>query len=220
MIENKSFLTCSSLLSSNFTLDQFFTETSNLQMSFSGIFNTIWSPMVYKWIATGQYDDQKMKLVLKYLVMFIYFFTILVSLFAWVVTYFLPENYNAIQYLLPMCLLAPMFYTLSEVTGIGIAISKKTKFSMLCAVVAMLCSAVLNYFLIPSFGAAGAALSTAVAFYVFFILRTGISALIWKKIPYLNILMITMSLLMVSGLHLFSAIWNKRLRLFVKLVVI
>ena len=175
---------------------------------FSGIFNTIWSPMVYKWIATGQYDDQKMKLVLKYLVMFIYFFTILVGLFAWVVTYFLPENYNTIQYLLPMCLLAPMFYTLSEVTGIGIAISKKTKFSMLCAVVAMLCSAVLNYFLVPSFGAAGAALSTAVAFYVFFILRTGISAVIWKKIPYLNILMITMSLLIASGLHLFSSSWS------------
>lgn len=175
---------------------------------FSGIFNTIWSPMVYKWIATGQYDDQKMKLVLKYLVMFIYFFTILVGLFAWVVTYFLPENYNAIQYLLPMCLLAPMFYTLSEVTGIGIAISKKTKFSMLCAVVAMLFSAVLNYLLVPSFGAAGAALSTAVAFYVFFILRTGISAVIWKKIPYLNILMITTSLLMVSGLHLFSTSWS------------
>ena len=175
---------------------------------FSGIFNTIWSPMVYKWIATGQYDDQKMKLVLNYLVMFIYFFTILVGLFAWVVTYFLPENYNTIQYLLPMCLLAPMFYTLSEVTGIGIAISKKTKFSMLCAVVAMLCSAVLNYFLVPSFGAAGAALSTAVAFYVFFILRTCISALIWKKIPYLNVLMITMSLLVVSGLHLFSSSWS------------
>ena len=134
---------------------------------FSGIFNTIWSPMVYKWIANNEYDDEKMKVVLDYLLMFIYFFIVLVGLFSWIVPYFLPENYKDIQYLLPMCLLAPMFYTLSEVTGIGIAISKKTKLSMLCSLVAMLVSAILNYLLVKDFGAKGAAISTATAFFVF-----------------------------------------------------
>lgn len=148
---------------------------------FSGIFNTIWAPMVYKWIANDEYDDEKMKAVLNYLLMFIYFFIVLVGLFSWVVPYFLPENYKDIQYLLPMCLLAPLFYTLSEVTGIGIAISKKTKFSMLCSFTGMLFSMVLNYFLVKDLGAKGAAIAIATAFFIFLGMRTFISNIVWKK---------------------------------------
>ena len=151
---------------------------------FSGIFNTIWAPMVYKWISNDEYDDEKMKAVLNYLLMFIYFFIVLVGLFSWVVPYFLPENYKDIQYLLPMCLLAPLFYTLSEVTGIGIAISKKTKFSMLCSFIAMLFSVILNYFLVKDLGAKGAVISTATAFFIFLGMRTFISNIVWKKLHF------------------------------------
>lgn len=151
---------------------------------FSGIFNTIWAPMVYKWISNDEYDDEKIKAVLNYLLMFIYFFIVLVGLFSWVVPYFLPENYKDIEYLLPMCLLAPLFYTLSEVTGIGIAISKKTKFSMLCSFIAMLFSVILNYFLVKDLGAKGAAISTATAFFIFLGVRTFISNIVWKKLHF------------------------------------
>ncbi|MDM1765541.1 MULTISPECIES: oligosaccharide flippase family protein [unclassified Acinetobacter] len=169
---------------------------------FSSIFNTIWAPMVYKWVATGEYDDQKMQLVLKYLLMFVYFFMVLVGLFSWIIPYFLPENYNQIQYLIPMCLLAPMLYTISEVTGIGIAIVKKTKFAMLCSIVAMLFSIFLNYILVKSLGAKGAAISTATAFLVFLFMRTSISQIVWKKIPHVNLLYIMVILYTLCLLHL------------------
>lgn len=181
---------------------------------FSGIFNTIWSPMVYKWIANDEYDDKKMKLVLDYLLMFIYFFIVLVGLLSWIVPYFLPENYNAVQYLLPMCLLAPMFYTLSEVTGIGIAISKKTKFSMLCSFIAMLVSLILNYLLVNDFGAKGAAISTATAFFVFLLMRTYISNILWMKHSYWQFFFLLITLYSVCLLHLFSLKLNVYISVF------
>jgi O-antigen/teichoic acid export membrane protein len=100
-------------------------------------------------------------------------------------------------------LLGPLLYTLSEITGIGIAVVRRTKFSMLCAVIAMLCSAILNYFLVPKFGAAGAAISTAIAFQIFFTLRTVISALIWRKKFHIKAIIVMITLLAFSSLNLF-----------------
>lgn len=169
---------------------------------FAGIFNTIWSPMVYKWMSEDNFDYEKIDTVLEYVVAAIYFSIVLTSLFSWVIPYFLPPQYSNIQYLLAICLLGPLLYTLSEVTGIGIAVVRRTKFSMLCAIVAMLCSLILNYFLVPQFGAAGAAISTAVAFFIFFILRTEISQLVWRKKSHLKVFLIMLSLLIISSLNL------------------
>lgn len=169
---------------------------------FAGVFNTIWSPMVYKWMSEDQFDYEKIDTVLEYVVAAIYFFIVLTSLFSWIIPYFLPEQYNNVQYLIAVCLLGPMLYTLSEVTGIGIAVTRKTKFSMLCAIIAMLTSAILNYFLVPQLGASGAAISTACAFLVFFILRTEIAKMVWRKKSYLKIFIIMISLLILSSLNL------------------
>lgn len=169
---------------------------------FSGIFNTIWSPMVYKWMSEDKFDYEKIDTVLEYVVAAIYFFIVLTSLFSWVIPYFLPPQYSNIQYLIAVCLLGPLLYTLSEVTGIGIAVVRRTKFSMLCAIVAMLCSAILNYFLVPQLGASGAAISTAIAFLVFFSLRTIIAALVWRKKFHLKIFVIMITLLILSSVSL------------------
>lgn len=169
---------------------------------FSGIFNTIWSPMVYKWMSEEKFDYEKIDTVLEYVVAAIYFFLVLTSLFSWIIPYFLPPQYSNIQYLIAVCLLGPLLYTLSEVTGIGIAVVRKTKFSMLCAIIAVLCSAILNYFLVPKFGASGAAISTAIAFLIFFSLKTIIAALVWRKKSYLKVFVIMITLLILSTLNL------------------
>lgn len=169
---------------------------------FSGIFNTIWSPMVYKWMSEDKFDYEKIDIILEYVLAAVYFFIILTSLFSWVIPYFLPQQYSNIQYLIVVCLLGPLLYTLSEVTGIGIAVVRKTKFSMFCAIAAMLCSAILNYFLVPQLGASGAAISTAIAFLVFFSLRTTIAALVWRKKIHLKVFLIMITLLTLSSLNL------------------
>ena len=169
---------------------------------FAGVFNTIWSPMAYKWMSEDNFDYEKIDTVLEYVVAAIYFFIVLTSLFSWIIPYFLPTAYSKIEYLIAVCLLGPLLYTLSEVTGIGISIARRTKFSMLCAIVATLCSAILNYFLVPKLGASGAAISTAIAFLVFFILRTVISALVWRKKFHLKVFIIMTTLLILSSLNL------------------
>ncbi|MBB4810268.1 O-antigen/teichoic acid export membrane protein [Acinetobacter johnsonii] len=169
---------------------------------FSGIFNTIWSPMVYRWIAEDNFDYQKIQKVLNYATAAIYFFLVLVGLFSWIIPFFLPINFNEIQYLISVCLLGPLLYTLSEITGIGITITRKTKFSMLCTIVAMFFGAVFNYLLIPSLGATGAAISTSIAFFIFFYLRTEISNFLWIKGSHFKVFLIMFILLLTGILNL------------------
>jgi O-antigen/teichoic acid export membrane protein len=52
---------------------------------------------------------------------------------------------------------------------------------------AFLVNAVLIYILIPSYGAAGAALATVISFFVFFTIRTESSAWLWLSLPRLKI---------------------------------
>lgn len=150
---------------------------------FSGIFNTIWAPLVYKWVKTEAVNLNKIDEISEHLLAAIYFIIVLSGLFSWVLPFFLPKEYAAIQYLITPCLLAPLFYTLSETTSVGIAIARKTSYSMLASILAMLSNAIGNYLLVPEMGALGAAISTAFSFWFFYILRTELSCKVWRDIP-------------------------------------
>lgn len=160
-------------------------SVSGVVAIFSGVFNTIWAPLVYKWVNENTVDYNKIDKISEHLLAGIYFIVILSSLFSWVVPYMLPEEYFSIQFLIPVCVLSPLLYTLSEVTSVGIMIKKKTKYSMFISMVALIINIIGNYFLIPPLGATGAAISTAVAFWVFYIMRTECA----RRICHNNLLM-------------------------------
>lgn len=149
---------------------------------FAGIFNTIWAPMVYKWVNDGV-DLTKIDEVSEHLLAVIYFVVVLSGLFSWILPYFLPKEYAAIQFLVSACLLGPLFYTLSETTAVGIAIARKTKLAMLASIGAMIANALGNYLLVPKLGAIGAAISTAFSFWIFYIIRTELSRMVWRNMP-------------------------------------
>lgn len=167
---------------------------------FSGIFNTIWAPMVYKWVNEGV-DLAKVDQISEHLLAAIYFVTVLSGLFSWILPYFLPPGYAAIQYLVTACLLGPLFYTLSETTAVGITIARKTKLSMLASIGAMIVNVMGNYILIPRIGAIGAAISTAFSFWVFYILRTELSRLVWRNMPSTKTYVIVTLLLVITIIH-------------------
>lgn len=169
---------------------------------FAGIFNTIWAPMVYKWVNEGV-DLKKIDEISEHLLAAIYFVAVLSGLFSWVLPYFLPPEYNAIQYLVTACLLGPLFYTLSETTAVGITLARKTKLSMVASVGAMLVNVLGNYLLVPKMGAVGASVSTAIAFWVFYILRTELSRLVWRNMPSSKAYLLITLLLMVTIIHSF-----------------
>lgn len=152
----------------------------------SGIFNTIWAPMVYKWESENSVDLAKIDDISEIVLAVIYFVIVLSGLFSWIIPYLLPKQYEVIQFLITSCLIGPLLYTLSETTAVGIALTRKTKLSMLASIGAMLINLIGNYTLVPKFGAMGATAATAIAFWSFFILRTEFSKLVWRKIPVLK----------------------------------
>ena len=152
----------------------------------SGIFNTIWAPMVYKWESENLVDISKIDNISEVVLAIVYFVIVLSGLFSWVIPYLLPKQYEVIQFLITSCLIGPLFYTLSETTAVGITLTRKTKLSMFASIGAMLINFIGNYILVPKYGAMGATASTAIAFWSFFILRTEFSKLVWRKIPVLK----------------------------------
>lgn len=164
----------------------------------AGIFNTIWAPMVYKWVSTGNIDYQKIDQISEYVLAAIYFIVVGSGLFAWVIPYFLPQEYEKVQTLMTICLIGPLLYTLSETTAVGIAITRKTKFSMYASIIAMIVGVIGSYLLVPILGASGAAISLAVSFWVFYILRTEFSQIVWRKMPVNKSYGVSFSLLIIA----------------------
>jgi O-antigen/teichoic acid export membrane protein len=152
----------------------------------STIFSNLWHPVVYKWIKEGVEPD-RIQSVIENMLIVVALTWSLVGLFSWIVPYFLPAEYEATEYLIVACVAMPLLYMLSETTVVGIGITRRTSFAMLSSMAAFLVNAVLNYILIPSYGAAGAALATVISFFVFFTIRTESSAWLWLSLPRLKI---------------------------------
>lgn len=172
------------------------------------VFSTVWAPTVYKWASKGEGLENVYK-VSRYILGLVVLIFCLAGLFSWIVTLFLPANYVAVQWIMVTCLGAPLLYTLSEATKVGIGITRRTNFSMLAATIALVLNLVGNWWLIPPFGAAGAAVSTCVSFWIFFILRTEFSIYLWKSIPRLFLYAFTMAC--VSGAVVFT-LWGETLK--------
>lgn len=163
---------------------------------FQSIFTTIWVPTVYKWAAADE-GLERIDKVSRYVLLVVILLFCLVGLFSWVLTFILPNNYNSVQWIVVSCLGFPLLYTLSETTVIGIGVTRRSGFAMLAASLAFIINLLGNWLLIPSWGAAGAAVSTCASFWVFFILRTEFAIYLWKPIP--RFVIYTYSIVLVGG---------------------
>jgi len=147
------------------------------------IFGMIWSPWVYKAFAAGDLTDSLLSNIRRAIVFLGTIIFCLVGLFSWVIDFVMPEKYHSIDYIIAACVGAPIFYTMSEVSGIGVGISKRTGLFMLANLLPLAVSCGLNYVLIGRYGASGAAVSTCAALWVFFLLKTELSNFLWRKFP-------------------------------------
>lgn len=153
---------------------------------FQSVFSTVWAPTVYKWAAEGINSD-KIDQVTEYVLAAVVFLFVLAGLFSWVVIYLLPDKYDRVQYIIVACMAYPLFYTLSETTVVGLGITRKSGYAMLAALIAALVNLAGNYLLVPNYGATGAAISTALAFWIFLFCRTEFSCIAWRKVPRLKL---------------------------------
>ena len=153
---------------------------------FQSIFSTVWAPTVYKWAAADEGLDKIYK-VNRYVLLVVIVLFCLAGLFSWVITFILPDNYKAVQWILISCLGFPLLYTLSETTAVGIGITRRSSFSMLASILAFLINLFGNWWLIPTWGATGAAVSTCISFWLFFFFRTEFAIYVWRPIPRLSL---------------------------------
>ena len=135
------------------------------------IFNTLWAPFLFKKEAKG-FGSEALGFGMVLTIALILFGLGGVGLLSPIVVQVVPEPYASLAHLLPALVFGPFLYTLSEVTGAGIALSRKTRYSLYAGVVASLSALSVALLLVPSYGAEGATLGYVVGYFVFFLLRT------------------------------------------------
>ncbi len=149
---------------------------------FQSIFATVWAPTVYKWVTQGV-DMRKVDDVARHALVVVCLIMVAVGGFSWLADFLLPQHYRSVKYLLACAVAPSLLYTLSEVTTVGIGISRRTGWTVWITLVALLANLLLSWWLVPELGAAGAVLANGVSFFLFFVLRTEVSAALWRQFP-------------------------------------
>lgn len=170
---------------------------ASIALIFQAIFTTVWVPTVYQWTSSNL-CIKKIQQVTNAVAVVVLIIWSLTGMFSWVISYILPGEYAEVQYILLLAIAYPLLYTLSEATGIGIGVTRKTLFSLLAALIALLINLVGNWYLIPIYGARGAAAASAFAFFTLFVIRTEASSRIWLKLDNCKIYLSIVLLLSVS----------------------
>ena len=149
---------------------------------FQSIFSVVWAPIVYKWVAEGT-DLTRVDGVARQALAVVCGIFVVCGLFSWLIDYVLPAEYINVKYLVLCAIVQPLLYTLSEITCVGIGISRRTMLTVWVTLSALCTNVLLNLWLVPTHGAAGAVMANAVAFVVFFVVRTEASARVWRQFP-------------------------------------
>lgn len=170
----------------------------------TSIFNTIWVPTIYKLIKEGD-PIKEIERVSEFIALAISFILFIVCIGMPLIPQFLPKAYIGIEYVILLCVLQPLFYTLSESTAVGILVKRKTIISIFVSIGGLLTNVILLWALVGKYGAMGAAISLAVSFWIYFVLRTEISSQIWVRFKrcrlYLHTLLCLSFSLLISIMH-------------------
>ncbi|EPM6963354.1 TPA: oligosaccharide flippase family protein [Vibrio alginolyticus] len=164
---------------------------------FSTILMNIWNPIVYKWSAkkapvSDYYDVMKLMLLVSLILWS------LAGIFSWILPLILPNDLNSVESLFLLLIGGPILKLLSEVTKVGIGIKRKSLLTIIPVFVAVVVNGVLNYFLIPTLGAKGAAIASLFAFYALLVCRTELSRWVWNPFPRVKIYTICLIYLCMS----------------------
>lgn len=154
---------------------------ASVAIVFQAIVQIVWAPIVYKWEAASA-DMARVAQAAKIALVVCLSILILCGLFSWLVDFVLPEQYNSVKFLVMGSLVQPLLYTLAQITGIGIGISRRPILFLWSSLLSLAVSVVLNIVLVPGMGAAGAVIANAVAFYVYFLASAIASARVWRRV--------------------------------------
>ena len=153
---------------------------------FQSIFTIVWAPTVYKWVEQGV-DMKRIDDIARQALAIICIIFTLVGLLSWATDFILPSHYTSVKYLVVCAITPSLLYTLSEITCVGIGITRRTTLTIWVTMMALVTNVFLSLYLVPSHGAAGAVIANSLAYTIFFIARTEASARVWRKFPRKNL---------------------------------
>ncbi|QAU25508.1 lipopolysaccharide biosynthesis protein [Dyella sp. M7H15-1] len=171
---------------------------------FQTIFTVLWAPLVYKWVAHGV-DMSRIDRVAQQALAVVCAIWVLCGTLSWVADFVLPARYLQVKYFMLCCIGQPLLYTLSEVTCVGIGITRKSMLSLWSTLAALIVNVAISVWLVPGHGAAGAVIANAMAFLVFFIARTEASAYVWRPFPRARLYA---CVVVAVGLSLVTLVWG------------
>ncbi len=144
----------------------------NLIAQVQTVFSTFWLPVALEHYSQDPEEKGfyiRVNKIVSYAMLVVF---ILVLCTKDIIIYFLGADYRDASFIFPFLAFMPIMYTVSETTVLGINFKKKSGYHVWISIACVIVNMIGNYFLITWFGATGAAISTGLAYIVFFALRT------------------------------------------------
>lgn len=172
-------------------------------------FNLAWPAAIF---AIGRREDavQVFKLCFRWFSLLLLFAAYSLSLVGvLVLNWLFPAPYHAESYIIPLVALSIALYGVYFVVGIGVPLTRKTPLGVLYTALAALTNVALNLMLIPRFGAAGAAISTLIAYAALTVVAYGVGQRIYR-VPF-EIGLFLLALLIGAALYTGNAFLGQHL---------
>ena len=191
----------------------------SIVLFFSMAFGQAWSPyaMKIKTELPNTYREVYVN-VLLYLLFIMILIGGSVAIFSGeIIGIVMPEEYHGSAIPLAILCFGIVLQSTTQITGVGISIEKKTSLFARLAWLTAIINLILNYFLIPLYGAEGAAWATTVSYlvltgsYLFFSQQLHPLPIPWKKL---------FIILFIGGALLFFSLFEYTLVLSIKLIII
>ncbi|MGL5150734.1 MAG: oligosaccharide flippase family protein [Clostridium sp.] len=145
-----------------------------------GAFTTFWTPVAYQRYSENPENKDFFVEINKIVSLVMLILSIIVIASKDLIIYFLGSSYKEAKYIIPFLVFMPIMYTISETTVIGINFNKKSKYHIVIGLFSALSNILGNLILVPVIGVQGAAISTGLAYVIFFLARTYYSNKFYK----------------------------------------
>jgi len=169
---------------------------------------SLWVPIAYRWNS----ENRSVKLFdgISYIIMLLsIILIILMFLFKGLIIYILSPDYIDVIYIISMLMLVPFFSLISEILGIGINFARKTYWNTIISIICLIFLLIFSFYLIPSYGAKGAAIANAIAYLIYFIARFVISSKLWinyRASKYYLLVTIVVFLSILNSIYVYSTL--------------
>ncbi|UYQ92427.1 oligosaccharide flippase family protein [Chitinophaga horti] len=139
-------------------------------------FSNFWTPVAYEAYESQSADNTRLfRRAFSCMSLILFICGLLTIAFKDIIILFFASDYRIAATVMPFLVLMPIMYTLSEITVGAINFKNKSYLHLIITSVAAVSNILLNVWLVPAFGAQGAALSTGVSYILFFLTRTYLS---------------------------------------------